>query len=89
MVKAAHLKPIPGGDYVEPRSKCRVTRILTASFQVQDAADAGAPVAANPSGSAGVVVGRPKQLACLVVLKDRLNRLTSPGGPTPHGAKPQ
>jgi hypothetical protein len=89
VVKAAHLKPIPGGGYVEPRSKCKVTRILTDTGQIQDAANAGAPVAANPSASAGVLVGPRKRLACLIALKDRLARLASPGGPTPHGAKPQ
>jgi hypothetical protein len=89
VVKAARLKPTSGGGYVQPRSKCEVTRILTTTAAVQDAANAAAPVATNPPGSAGVLVGPRKRLGCLVVLKDRLKRLTSPGGPTPHGAKPQ
>jgi hypothetical protein len=89
VVKAAHLKPARGGGYLEPRSKCRVTRILTSASQVQKAASAAAPVATNPAGSAGVEVGPKKRLACLLVLRNELRRLTSPGGPVPPGAANQ
>ncbi len=88
VIRAAHLRPAAGG-YLEPRSKCRVTRILTTTAAVQDAANAGDAVAPNPAGSAGVIVGPRKQIGCLVAMKDRLAALTSPGGPTPSGAKTQ